>query len=50
MDKRNLSERDVCSKLILPAIKRTGWDEMLQLREEVYFTKGRIIVRQQFSL
>jgi hypothetical protein len=24
---------------------RAGWDEMLQIREEVGFTKGRIIVR-----
>ena len=45
MDKRALSERDICTKFILPAIKRAGWDEMLQVREEVYFTKGRIIVR-----
>src|ERR1700745_3095403 len=44
MDKRALSERDICTKFILPAIKRAGWDEMLQVREEVYFTKGRIIV------
>lgn len=45
MDKRSLTERDICSKFILPAVKRAGWDEMLQVREEVYFTKGRIIVR-----
>jgi type I site-specific restriction endonuclease len=45
MDKRALSERDICTKFILPAVKRAGWDEMLQVREEVYFTKGRIIVR-----
>jgi type I restriction enzyme, R subunit len=45
MDKRNLTERDICTKFILPAIKQAGWDEMLQVREEVYFTKGRIIVR-----
>ncbi len=45
MDKRNLSERDVCTKFITPAIKQAGWDEMLQIREEVGFTKGRIIVR-----
>src|SRR5690606_2667334 len=32
-------------KFILPAIKSAGWDEMVQVREEVYFTKGRIIVR-----
>ncbi|MBX3497679.1 MAG: DEAD/DEAH box helicase family protein [Parvibaculum sp.] len=45
MDKRSLTERDICTKFILPAVKRAGWDEMVQVREEVYFTKGRIIVR-----
>jgi type I restriction enzyme R subunit len=45
MDKRSLTERDICTKFILPAVKHAGWDEMLQVREEVYFTKGRIIVR-----
>lgn len=45
MDKRNLTERDICTKFVLPAVKRAGWDEMVQVREEVYFTKGRIIVR-----
>ncbi|MBA1140097.1 EcoAI/FtnUII family type I restriction enzme subunit R [Mesorhizobium neociceri] len=45
MDKRSLTERDICTKFILPAVKSAGWDEMLQVREEVYFTKGRIIVR-----
>lgn len=45
IDKRTLTERDICTKFILPAVKRAGWDEMVQVREEVYFTKGRIIVR-----
>nr|WP_249144864.1 DEAD/DEAH box helicase family protein [Bradyrhizobium sp. AUGA SZCCT0274] len=45
MNKRGLTERDICTKFILPAVKRAGWDEMLQVREEVYFTKGQIIVR-----
>jgi type I restriction enzyme R subunit len=45
MDKRNLSERDICTKFITPALRRAGWDEMLQIREEVSFTKGRINVR-----
>ena len=40
-----LSERDVCTKLILPALERAGWDIQTQVREEVSFTKGRIIVR-----
>ena len=45
MDKRSLSERDICTKFITPALRRAGWDEISQLREEVSFTKGRIIVR-----
>jgi type I restriction enzyme, R subunit len=45
MDKRVLTDRDICTKFILPALKCAGWDEMLQIREEVGFTKGRIIVR-----
>ena len=44
MDKRTLTERDICTKFILPAVKAAGWDE-IQIREEVFFTKGRIIVR-----
>ena len=45
MDKKALSERDICTKFITPAVKQAGWDEMSQIREEVSFTKGRIIVR-----
>ncbi len=45
MDKRSLTERDICTKFITPALRKAGWDEMVQIREEVSFTKGRIIVR-----
>jgi type I restriction enzyme R subunit len=45
MDKRSLSERDICTKYITPALRAAGWDEINQIREEVSFTKGRIIVR-----
>lgn len=45
MNKKELSERDICTKFITPAVKRAGWDELAQIREEVFFTKGRIIVR-----
>src|ERR1019366_714667 len=41
----NSAERDICTKFITPALRNAGWDEMLQIREEVSFTKGRIIVR-----
>ena len=35
LDKRGLSERDICTKFITPALRKAGWDEMLQIREEV---------------
>ena len=40
-----LSERDVCTKFITPALVAAGWDVHTQVREEVSFTNGRIIVR-----
>jgi type I restriction enzyme R subunit len=43
--KKSLSERDVCTKFITPAVRQAGWDVLSQIREEVSFTKGRIIVR-----
>ncbi len=39
------SERDICTKFITPALQQTGWDIHTQVREEVSFTKGKIIVR-----
>jgi type I restriction enzyme R subunit len=45
MDKRQLSERDICTKFITPALEQAGWDIGTQVREEFPLTKGRIIVR-----
>ena len=45
VDKKSLSERDICTQYITPAITGAGWDLHSQIREEVSFTKGRIIVR-----
>ncbi|WP_252272584.1 EcoAI/FtnUII family type I restriction enzme subunit R [Pseudomonas subflava] len=45
MDKKSLSERDICSKYIAPAIQRAGWDMHKQVLEEFGFTAGRIMVR-----
>ncbi len=45
MNKKDLSERDICSKFINPAIEKAGWDMKKQVREEVGFTDGRIIVQ-----
>ena len=44
-DKKNLSERDICTQYINPALHRAGWDFATQVREEVSFTNGRVIVR-----
>ncbi len=43
--KKNLSERDICSKFITPALEKAGWDIHKQIREEVSFTDGRIYVK-----
>jgi type I restriction enzyme R subunit len=45
INRKKPSERDLCSKFIGPAVKRAGWDGMMQIREEIALTKGRIIVR-----
>ena len=45
MNKKDLSERDICTKYITPALEKAGWDIQLQVREEVSLTKGRVIVR-----
>ncbi len=45
MNKQNLSERDICTKYINPALQNAGWDMHKQVREEVSFTDGRIIVQ-----
>jgi type I restriction enzyme R subunit len=44
-DKNSLTERDICTKFITPALVAAGWNLRDQIREEVSFTKGRIIVQ-----
>jgi type I restriction enzyme R subunit len=45
LDKKSLSERDICTKFITPAIIKAGWDSITQFLEEVSFTDGKIYVR-----
>jgi type I restriction enzyme, R subunit len=45
MNKKSLSESDICAEYITPALIQAGWDEATQLRREVYFTNGQIIMR-----
>ncbi|HPE07711.1 MAG TPA: DEAD/DEAH box helicase family protein, partial [Smithellaceae bacterium] len=43
--KKDLSERDICTQFILPSLIKSGWDVEKQIREEVFFTDGRIFVK-----
>lgn len=48
MNKKSLTEADIRTKFITPALVGENgdkWNVMTQIREEVYFTKGRVIVR-----
>lgn len=49
IDKKKLSERDICTKYITPAIKKAGWNTQTQLLEEVSFTNGKIYVRGKLT-
>ncbi len=49
MDKRTLSERDICTKYITPALEKAGWDTQMQILEEVSFTAGKIYVRGKIT-
>ena len=49
MDKKTLSERDICTKFITPAVEKAGWDKRNQLLEEVSFTDGKIYVRGKLT-
>lgn len=45
VDKKSLSERDICSKYITPAVLDAGWDLHAQIREEWAFTDGRLLFK-----
>jgi len=50
MDKASLSETDIITKYILPAVDNAGWDAMSQLRQEVKLRDGKVIVRGQMGV
>ncbi len=45
VDKKQLSERDICTKFITPSISQSGWNIHSQVREEVNITNGRVLVK-----
>jgi type I restriction enzyme S subunit len=44
MNTKGLTERDICTKRITPALVGAGWDLESQIREEVSFTAARSIL------
>jgi type I restriction enzyme R subunit len=44
-DKKALTERDIVTQYIIPALVKAGWDLKRQVREEVYLTDGCIFVK-----
>jgi len=49
IEKKRLSESDICDLFITPALKQAGWNQFTQIRREVTLTPGPVIVRGQLS-
>ena len=49
VNKKELSEIDICDLFITPAIKDAGWEPMIQIRREVTLAPGPVIVRGNMS-
>ncbi|MFM1907462.1 MAG: hypothetical protein RLZZ591_1139 [Pseudomonadota bacterium] len=45
MNKKNLTESDICDKFIRPAMVRSGWSGMDQIYREYPLRAGRVVVR-----
>lgn len=50
INKAKLTETDIITKFIMPAIKSAGWDDMAQIRQEVKLRDGKVIVRGQLGV
>lgn len=49
LSKKELSERDICTKYITPALEHAGWNRFSQFLEEVSFTDGKIYVKGKLT-
>ena len=50
MNKKALTETDICDQFITPAITKSGWDPQTQIRREFSFTAGRVMVRGKMAV
>lgn len=44
VNKKELKEQEIRTMFITPALKAKGWEVMKNMREEYYFTDGRVLV------
>jgi len=49
VNKTHLTETDIITKYILPAVKDAGWDVMSQIRQEVKLRDGKVVVRGKLA-
>ena len=50
IDKIKLTETDIITKYLLPAVEDAGWDKMTQIMQEVKLRDGKVIVRGQMGV
>ena len=50
IDKSKLTETDIITKFLLPAVEDAGWDKMTQIMQEVKLRDGKVVVRGQIGL
>jgi type I restriction enzyme R subunit len=49
LSKKDLSEQEIRSQYIYPALIQAGWDSQSQIREAVSLTAGRIYVKGRIT-
>lgn len=49
INKAKLTETEIITKFILPAVQNVGWDDMTQIRQQVKLHDGKVNVRGQIA-
>jgi len=50
VNKKALTESDICDQFITPALVGVGWDPATQVRREVTFTAGQVKVKGKLAV
>ncbi|ACS85216.1 hypothetical protein [Musicola paradisiaca] len=49
VNKTYLTETDIITTFILPAVKEAGWDDVAKIRQEVKWRDGKVVVRGKLA-